>query len=242
MKNALVLPQLSCVFGRELPKAQLLLVAGGRRPAAGWLAQAAGRYPVWCVDRGIEVCRESQIRPERLIGDGDSAAGAGWAWGRKLGIPVDRYPPEKTLTDLQLALQTAGLVYGEAMVVVTGVWGGRFDHAFSNIHSLKGGEKFGLWGCCAADEKEALILLKGGESAEIKVTAPPQVVSLLPLARQCAGVCIDGVHWPLDGVVLQDSLPYAISNRWSGRQMTISVKTGWLGIYFCWDEESLTGR
>lgn len=242
MKNVLELPQLSCVFGRELPKAQLLLVAGGRRPAADWLAQVAGRCPVWCVDRGIEVCRASKIRPERLIGDGDSAARADWAWGKELGIPVDRYPPEKTLTDLQLALQTAGLVYGKAVVVVTGVWGGRFDHAFSNIYSLKGGEGFGLWGCCAADEREALILLKGGDSAEIKVTAPPQAVSLLPLGGHCSGVCIDGVHWPLDGVELQDSLPYAVSNRLAGTQITVSIKTGWLGIYFCWDEKSLAGR
>lgn len=146
MKNILRLPQLKCSFARELPDTKILLVAGGRQPDPGWLTQAAGEFPVWCVDRGIDCCYESGIVPERLIGDGDSAAFRGWAWAKTLGIPVDVYPPEKNLTDFQLALQTAATVYGQAGVIATGIWGGRFDHAFSNIYSLKGCEEFGQIG------------------------------------------------------------------------------------------------
>jgi thiamine pyrophosphokinase len=244
MKNLLILPQLRCFFEKELPDSQVLLVAGGRKPSPKWLIQAAAQSPVWCVDSGIDSCHANNIIPARLIGDGDSATSQGWSWGNRLGIPVEVYPPEKNLTDLQLALQTVGLVHGQVMVVVTGVWGGRFDHAFSNIYSLKGCEDFGIRGCCAADEKEVLILLKGKDSVRIETVTCPEVVSLLPLSTECSGVFIDGVHWPLADVTLHDTLPYAVSNRpnESGTEITVAIEAGWLGIYLCWDEKHLNNR
>ncbi len=236
MKNLLVLPQLRCSFEKELPDTHVLLVAGGRKPASDWLIQAADHFPVWCVDSGIDSCYANQIIPERLIGDGDSATSQGWAWGESLGIPVEVYPTEKNLTDLQLALQRVGEVHEHAAVTITGAWGGRFDHTFSNIHSLKGCEDFGIRGCCAADEKEVLILLKGKDSVCIETAAPPEVVSLLPLSTECTDVSIEGVHWPLANVTLRDALPYAISNRphETNREIRVSIGTGWLGIYLCW--------
>jgi len=244
MNNLLVLPQLRCSFEKELPGSQVLLVAGGRKPSSKWLTKAATEFPVWCVDSGIDVCYASNVIPERLIGDGDSATAQGWAWGKQLGIPVEVYPPEKNLTDLQLALKTVGLVHEQATVIVTGVWGGRFDHTFSNIYSLKGCENFGIRGCCAADEKEVLILLKGKDSVRIETTTRPEVVSLLPLSPQCSGIFIDGVHWPLENVELYDTSPYAISNRpnQSGTEITVAIESGWLGIYLCWDEKSLNNE
>jgi thiamine pyrophosphokinase len=244
MKNLLILPQLRCSFEKELPDAKILLVAGGRQPAPEWLMQAAVQFPVWCVDSGIDICHENHIIPERLIGDGDSATAQGWAWGNQLEIPMEVYPPEKNLTDLQLALQTIGYVYGDAAVIVTGVWGGRFDHTFSNIYSLKGCEGSGVRGCIAADEREVLILLKGKDSVRIETVSCPEAVSLLPLSAECSGVFIDGVHWPLANATLYDTLPYSISNRpnQSGAKITVSLEAGWLGIYLCWDEKHLSNK
>jgi thiamine pyrophosphokinase len=236
MNNLLLLPQVQFLFENDLPVSQVLLVAGGRPPQKEWLAQAAASFPVWCVDGGIDICQASNVIPQRLIGDGDSATSQGWAWGNTLGIPVEVHPPEKNLTDLQLTLQKVGLIYGQAAVVVTGVWGGRFDHTFSNIYSLLGSEEFGVRGCCAADETEVLILLKGKDSVKIQIKSKPEVVSLLPLATHCSGVFIDGVHWPLADVDLYNGLPYAVSNRLneSSTEITVAVETGWLGIYLCW--------
>lgn len=244
MSNLLILPQLRCHFEKKLPDSQVLLVAGGRPPESEWLIQAADHFSVWCVDSGIDSCQASNVIPERLIGDGDSATLRGWAWGNALGIPVEVYPPEKNLTDLQLALQKVGLLHEQALVVVTGVWGGRFDHTFSNIYSLKGCEDFGVRGLCAADEAEVLILLKGKDSVRIETVTCPEVVSLLPLSRECSGVCIDGVHWPLNNVELHDTLPYAVSNRphESGTEITVDIEKGWLGIYLCWDQKGLKNR
>ncbi len=240
MDHVLELPQVRLVFGRKLFLPQVLLVAGGRPPQTDWLAQVAAGIPVWCVDRGIDICQTSGVMPQRLIGDGDSASSLGWAWGRSLNIPVDVYPPEKDLTDLQLALQTVGSEYGQATVLVTGVWGGRFDHTFSNIYSLLGCDSLGIQGCCAADEREVLILLKGSDTLEIKMNSKADVVSLLPLT-DCLGVWIDGVRWPLTAVNLQPAWPYAISNRpvKLATEVTVAVEKGWLGVYLCWNQNSL---
>lgn len=239
--RCLWLPQLRCFFEKRLPDSQVLLVAGGRPPQPEWLRRAASRLPVWCVDSGIDICQASQVIPRRLIGDGDSADPRSWAWSRELGIPVEIYPPEKDLTDLQLALRTAGQVFGQAAVIVTGVWGGRFDHAFSNVYSLKGCTRFGIGRCCAADENEVLILLEGADSVRIEAEHCPEVVSLLPLSAECTGVGIDGVRWPLRDVVLQDNLPYAVSNRFAGAggEIAVSVAAGWLGVYLCWNSSRL---
>lgn len=241
MGHSLILPQAKCSFGKALFQHHVLLVAGGRPPQNEWLIQAAQGVPVWCVDQGIDYCYDNGIIPERLIGDGDSASEAGWAWGKTLQIPVDVYPVEKDFTDLQLALQRVGSVYSQAMIVVTGVWGGRFDHIFSNIYSLVGccDQMDGI-GCCAADEKEVLILLKGCDTLTITMKKQAEVISLLPLS-DCSGVSIDGVHWPLKDVVLKQGFPYAISNRPIGfnRDITVAVENGWLGVYFCWNTHDL---
>jgi len=235
MNTLLTLPQLKASFLHPLPSVQVLLVAGGRPPASTWLQKAAVSREIWCADRGIEACREAGIRPLRLIGDGDSASGEAWAWGESLGIQIDRFSPQKDLTDTQLALQKISDSHPLAFVLMTGVWGGRFDHAFSNIFSLAGACQQGSRGC-AADENEVLLLLNGPDEVVIDTHSRPAAISLLPLSPVCRGVSISGVHWPLDRVVLESSLPYAISNELSptGNSFKAAVETGCLGVYLQW--------
>lgn len=101
MNTLLTLPQLKASFLQPIPSAQVLLVAGGRPPASTWLQKAACGREIWCADRGIEACQQAGIRPLRLIGDGDSASRGAWDWGESLGIQVDRFSPQKDLTDTQ---------------------------------------------------------------------------------------------------------------------------------------------
>ncbi|MBP2644916.1 MAG: thiamine pyrophosphokinase [Firmicutes bacterium] len=241
MSNVLSLPQLNFLFSYNLPERQVLLVAGGRPPASSWLAAAAGSFTVWGVDSGVDSLKNSDVQPVAVIGDGDSATPAAWEWAKSLGIPVEIHPPEKDLTDLQLALQRTGELYEQAAVIVTGVWGGRFDHTFSNIYSLLGSKTFGLAPCCAADDKEILVLLHGPDRVNIQLKHQPSAVSLLPLS-DCSGVTITGVRWPLNKVTLSTGLPYAISNRptTDKTRLSVSLDHGCLGIYLCWDDNELS--
>jgi thiamine pyrophosphokinase len=241
MDNLLILPQVQFTFSQALPAVKVMLVAGGRPPQREWLSMAAGHFPVWCVDRGIDSCHAGQVIPQYLIGDGDSATAAGWTWAQTLGIPVEGHPVDKDLTDLQLALQKVGAEYEEAAVILTGVWGGRFDHLFSNIYSLMGSVEYGIQRGCAADEQEVLVILRDQESVQIECKHRPEVVSLLPLTPHCAGVSVDGVHWPLTNVDFDYRLPYAISNRLNsaGTKTKVALKTGCMGVYLSWEPKGI---
>ena len=237
MNNYLVLPQMEGFFDKELPADRVMLAAGGREPDGNWLKSCVSEYHLWCVDQGIEVCRQSGITPDRLIGDGDSASTASWNWAHEQGILTQKYPRDKDYTDLQLALQTIGSHYGEAMAVVTGGWGGRFDHAFSNVMSLIWSNQWGIKSAVMADESEIMILLQGPATFTLTKCDWPQTVSLIPLSDRCSGVTSGGVHWPLYQASLAQHQPDAICNRLeAGQSFKVSIESGWLGLYFYWNK------
>ena len=76
-----------------------LFVTGGRAPNVDWLAEVANGRKIFCVDKGIEICRKLELVPEILIGDFDSAENSSVEWAREKKIPVERHPVDKDLTD-----------------------------------------------------------------------------------------------------------------------------------------------
>ena len=74
--SCLQLPQLRLQGPLACFQDACLLVVGGRAPEAAWLREAAKGREVWAVDHGLDACLAAGIRPQRLIGDGDSAAPA----------------------------------------------------------------------------------------------------------------------------------------------------------------------
>lgn len=233
----LKLPQLIATLslGPGIDILPLVLVAGGRPPKPDWLRKLAENNndtPIWAIDRGVDSCHQAGIIPRRLLGDADSARSASWKWAERQGVPIDRFPAAKNLTDFQLALQLSQAEYGNRFLLTTGSFGGRLDHAFSLLHSLTGDGRPG----CLADDQEVMIILRGGETARIalretdnKVTA----LSLLPLSQNCSGVSIDQVRWPLEKAALTRNLPYAVSNELlpEAKKFSVSLTDGVLGIY-----------
>lgn len=219
----------------------ILLVAGGRMPNPAWLSQVALNYPIWAADRGVDACRTAGVRPERLFGDADSASGDAWKWAEQLRVPVARYPADKDRTDLQLALEAVGVHRPGAAVLVTGALGRRFDHAFSNVFSLLEAEHSGVTAIGLADDAEFLLLLRAGQVLIADFTLRPEIISLLPLSPICGDVCSQGLHWPLSGATLRMDAPGGLSNRLAvGAQLvSVSLGSGCLGVYFCWEERSL---
>ena len=213
-----------------------MLVAGGRAPSDAWLRAAAPGRVLVCVDKGADACRAAGTLPSLYIGDGDSANQDTLEWIEKSGIESKRFPTEKDQTDTQLALDMLADKQ-DAFVILSGGFGGRFDHLFSLVHAFAWTNLYG----CLADDHEFLLFLRDGDEATLHVSSVPQSISLLPLSPVCNGVAIDGVHWPLSGATLRQSNPYAISNRLSSPESCITVKngSGILAIYLCWDESSL---
>ena len=230
--STISLPNLQLYFYREIAK-EYLLVAGGRSPADTWLKMSAIGRTVFCIDRGADACYAAKIVPSLFIGDGDSANAKTLAWLHSLHIKTMLYPPEKDKTDTQLALD---LFAGnkEDFVILTGGFGGRFDHLFSLLYAFAGSKVNG----CIADEREFLVILRDNECIELELEAVPSSISLLPLSPECTGVNLSGVYWPLSGATLRQNNPYAISNRLatSEHRITVANGSGTLAFYLCWNE------
>ena len=210
-----------------------LLVVGGRAPEAAWLREAAKGREVWAVDHGLDACLAADIRPQRLIGDGDSAAPAAWQLAKEQHIPIEQFPVEKDDTDTQLALKLAREA-GFPAAIVTGAFGGRFDHALSTVTSCA----FAPLPCLLADEREALAFVRGGETLSCRPAKAPKAISLLPFTPRCEGVNLAGTRWPLADATLEARSMRAISNvlEPGSTSLTLSLKSGLLGLYFVWRE------
>lgn len=207
----------------NVPEAEILIVAGGRRPNEDYFKTVAQGRKIFCVDKGIEICRDCNIFPEILIGDFDSAKSSAVDWAVSNNIPIKKYPVEKDFTDTQIALE----ILGKNPAIVTGIFGKRFDHLYSNIFTCANYENIVL-----ADEREIIFYVKGGETIEVNFLQIPMAISLLPITEICEGVTTENLHWELSNAILKQSLPNAISNRAEISKIKISVRRGTLAGYF----------
>ncbi len=238
MATGLAFPKLEiCHEGEVAHGSRLILVAGGRAPDAGWLAEICRPCDtLWAVDRGLECCFEAGLIPDRLIGDLDSVSRGAIERGRELGVPMETFPVEKDLTDLQLALRIASRDLPTARIVLTGCWGGRFDHNFSNVYSPLWTESQGLNVLCMADEREALFFLRGRACVVFYPQVAPEAISLLALTPYCGKVGVSGVRWELSNKDLSLYKPFAISNKLGqGKEsFRVCLEEGVLGVYLYW--------
>lgn len=211
---------------------EILFVSGGRVPSREFFLAVASGRKVFCVDKGIEICRACEVVPSVLIGDFDSANQSDVAWARAKNVFVEKYPVDKDFTDTQLALRRAEEIFGEHVALLTGCFGGRVDHLYSTIHTCAAiNRKIIL-----ADDREIIFYLRGGETVEVKFFRKPLAVSLLPITNSCTGVTTENLHWELDGATLTQNFPNAVSNRVESDKIFVGVEVGTLAIYFCFDE------
>ena len=126
-------------------------------------------------------------------------------------------------------------------LLATGIWGGRFDHLFSNVYTLLGVKQQRGGVVLLADEQELMLLLEADEDVELELHAEVEAVSLLPLSAE---TCVDfsGVHWPLKNAALKQLYPYAISNVPSGKDARLhcSCHAGAVGLYIRWQDERIS--
>lgn len=234
-KEELSLPQIRVNFHRTLPARHRLLVLGGRPPMARWLTALLHQAPppeLWAIDHGVDACRDAGACPQVLLGDADSAAPENWRWGCAHAAVTDRHPVAKDLTDTQLALARAA-AESPAVLLLTGAFGGRFDHAFSTVFSA-------AWQpgtCLLADEREIMLFVRNGEQLTIRCLQTPAAISLLPLTERVQGVTLAGTRWPLEDAPLTQARPYAVSNLLApgAQEFSLHVSSGILGVHLVYD-------
>ncbi len=226
---------------RNTDRHDVLVVAGGRKPDEKWLRDAVQQRTVFCADKGAKYCMDNRILPHGIWGDHDSTDEEYYESAKKLGVPVQTFSSFKDDTDLQLVL--AEIPAETTSLVATGIWGGRFDHLFSNVYSLQACQDRLACPTLLADEQELMVLLQDEMSVILDFVDTEQVeyVSLLPLGVTTV-VSLEGVYWPLDKEVLLQTRPYAISNQLliddaSGlhqNHLQCTCHEGKLGLYIKW--------
>ncbi len=246
MEQRLVFPQAAGRFifsrpsARSLPSGtrDMLLLCGGRAPSGNWLREVSRGRELHCADSGADICREENLLPGSFVGDGDSVSPKTLTWLHEQGVPCEILPREKDETDYQVLLRRmASLGESVRSLVVTGIWGGRFDHLYSALFTsagFLGSYELPLFGF--ADSREILFFLCSGEFLELHFSRIPRTISLMPLSEECRGVTSCGTRWDLENVVLRKEFPYAISNEISpeGEICTVRVEKGILGVYAWW--------
>lgn len=216
------------------------MIAGGRKPISSWLKDLCPGRDLWAVDSGADSCMKAGIVPDLCLGDFDSLSRSCFDWLQKNAVPLERHPVDKDFTDLQLAIERDKRDPSNYLII-TGCWGGRFDHLWSLVMSAFEADMFPHGPTVLADHRELMFFLKGGESCTVSLKGKgvPKALSLLALSDKAEGVSVSEVKWPLSMASLRRENPYAVSNVIlpDVDKIPVSLEKGALGIYVTWDTE-----
>jgi len=198
---------------------QALIIGNGDPPSTGLLrGLMASRPLLLCADGGANTAAARGFAPDYVIGDLDSLAAdlrAALPPGRLLRVDAD-----DTGTDLQKALRHA-VEIGVRRATLTGVTGGRTDHALWNL---------GLLRLFAADLQLRIV----DDHCEIRLVqgtvrfraARGQRVSLSPFNGPALGVWTRGLRFGLRHEVLAPGIRDGISNEVVGDPVEIGLEAG----------------
>ena len=176
-------------------------------------------------DGGLRYLRAMGRMPHLLVGDLDSASPEDLAEMKACNVPVQRFPPEKDETDIELALQTV-LDSGYQHIILMAALGGRMDHALGILYLLTNP----LF--CEVDVRlddgriEAFVIRQAG----VVEGEAGDLISLLPVDAAVRSVTTDGLEYPLQSETLWRHQGRGISNVMLSEKARITIKDGSL---FC---------
>ena len=176
---------------------------------------------VLAADGGLRHTEALGIRPSGILGDFDS-----------LGyIPQEAeiFPVEKDDSDSMLAVRK-GLELGCREFVFYGcLEGKRLDHTVANFQTLQFLADRGASGWLIG--KDYLVTVVKNGTLRFPAAAKG-VISLFCMGADATGVTLTGLHYPLTDGTLTAGHPLGLSNEFTGREATVSVKNGSLLAIF----------
>lgn len=174
-------------------------------------------------DGGARHTARLGLTPSVIIGDFDSMSAEEVSHFAGAGVKLERHPPGKDETDLELALDYA-LKLGHRPILILGAYGGRLDQALG-IFSLLSDPA-----CIAADvraedgQTEAFFISKQAEISG----APGDTVSLIAWGQPAEGVTTENLEYPLNAETLSPYRTRGISNVLTAPKATITLASGLL--------------
>jgi thiamine pyrophosphokinase len=171
-------------------------------------------------DAGYNTLMQSGITPNLAVGDFDSLE----------AVPdfknVIKVPKEKDGTDMSLAVKQ-GMSLGYNLFIIDGGLGGRLDHTLANLQLLK-----------EINLKKSHGILLGKDigitaitNESVGLTSDNRgVLSVFSFGNKAEGVTLEGLKYPLDNYKMTDNYPIGVSNEFTDKQASITVKSGSLII------------
>lgn len=203
-----------------------MVVAAAGDPDPALVAEAlGGRSPsrVVAADSGAEVAHGLGWPVDLVVGDLDSVGAEALARVEAEGGRVERHPPAKDETDLDLALRAAAAQAPGAEVLVVGGSAGRLDHLLGVLLLLGHDAHAGL----------RLDAVLGGARVTV-VRAEPRrlhgrpgdLVSLFALHGPARGVTTHALLYPLSGATLEPGSTRGVSNELAEPEASVVVAEG----------------
>ncbi|MBS4060953.1 MAG: thiamine diphosphokinase [Bacteroidetes bacterium] len=174
-------------------------------------------------DAGVRNAVALGLIPSVLIGDFDSLTDEELDKFSRAGASLQRHPPEKDETDLELALDYA-LKIGYAPILILGAYGGRLDQSLGILALISSPECIRSNVRADDGQTEAFFI---NEQAEIS-GRPGDTVSLLAWGVPVEGIATDGLQYPLEGETLSPHRTRGVSNVMTAEKATVRLTSGLL--------------
>lgn len=180
---------------------------------------------VIAADGGTAHLEKWGITPKLVVGDLDSLPDGARERVAAAGGHVEVHPREKDRSDTEIALDRA-VGAGATEIVIVGALGGpRIDHAMANTLLL--GRDNSSVPVRIVRGALTMRLLRGGQRLELG-GATGEVVTLLALGGDAAGVTTGGLRYPLAGETLAAGSSRGVSNEISAPPAWVSCGSGTL--------------
>jgi thiamine pyrophosphokinase len=190
---------------------------------------------VIAVDFGAVHARRWDWPVHLLIGDLDSLPPSELALLQTAHVPIVTAPAVKDETDLELGLAHA-LRDGARQIIICGALGARADHMLANLLLLARDDLVGV-DVVIAEGSQVIRLLRG-EPAQRPVCeviqspefagVPGDLLSLLPVGGDAAGVTTEGLLYPLRDETLFLGQARGVSNVFIAATARVWLRAGLL--------------
>lgn len=210
-----------------------LVIADGAAPDRAGIDRA---WPGWdrnislvvAADGGARHAAALGLKIDRWVGDGDSLGLDNVDALRQAGVPIELSPQDKDESDTELAI-AAAVGAGASEVTIVGALGGpRVDHALANAlllaHPRLRGRRARIL------DAAARITLLSGPARTVLEGRQGDLVSLLPVGADAAGVTTYGLKFGLEGGVLEAGRTRGLSNIRTAEVARVELTAGRLLI------------
>ena len=197
----------------------VVVVAGGDPPTPEEIARLPSNPVVVAADAGLDHALAAGLTPAVAVGDMDSVSPESLATAEQSGTRIERHPPDKDQTDLDLALELATRLADR--IIVIGAGGGRLDHLFGNLTILASPHWSGVQIEAWLNNAQAVVV----HNQRTLDVDPGTTVSLFALGAP-ARVTTTGLAWPLANELLEPLTSRGVSNKATTASPEISVTEG----------------